>query len=76
MANPVIGDLVAATAKAKGAMQSAVVFINGFGQKLKDAIAAALANGATEAELEPLQTLDDELNAEADNVAAAIAANP
>lgn len=76
MANPILGDLVAAVTRAQGVMDSATALINGFAAKLDAAIAQALANGATEAELLPLQNLDDELHAKSDALAQAVAANP
>lgn len=76
MAKAVIDDVVAATVKAQGAMLSATALINGFSDKLKQAIADALENGATAEELAPLSDLDDQLNASSDELAAAVAANP
>lgn len=74
--NPVIANLEAAVTKANGAMESATVLINGIAAKIAAAIAAAIANGATEAELAPVQAEVDALNADADALSTAVAANP
>lgn len=76
MANPVIGDLIAATDKAQGVMASATTLINGFAARIQAAVDAAIANGATEEELKPVQDEVNQLNAEADALAAAVASNP
>jgi len=76
MPNPVIANLEAAVTKSKGAMESATVLINGIAAKIQAAVAAAIANGATEAELAPIQAEVDALNADSDSLSAAVAANP
>lgn len=76
MANPILEDLKASVAKAKGAMDSATDLINGFKAKLDAAVAAALANGATAEELAPLTDLSAQISVDADELAAAVAANP
>ena len=72
----VLSDLAAATAKAKGAMESATILINGIALKVQAAVDLALANGASEADLVPVQQLVTDLNNDADVLAAAVAANP
>jgi len=67
---------VAKVTKIKGVVESATVVISGFAKKLQDAIDAALANGATADELQPLTDLVDATDASSDVLAAAIAANP
>lgn len=75
MANPVIGTLTTEVSEATTIMQSATVLINGFQQRLTDAVNAALANGATEAELQPLNDLVSALDTEGNALAAAVQAN-
>ena len=72
----VITDLIAATDKAEGAMESATVLINGIAARVQAAVDAALANGATAEELAPVQDEVDQLNAGADALSAAVASNP
>jgi len=72
----VLVDLDAAVTKAKGAMESATVLINGIAARIQDAVNAALAGGATAAELAPIQAEVDALNADSSALAAAVAANP
>jgi hypothetical protein len=79
MAEPVadtIVNLTAAVAKMKGTAASAAAALRGVRARIEAAVAAALANGATEAELEPFRTLDDELVASEADLAAAVAENP
>ena len=57
-------------------MESATVLINGIQAKVDAAVAKAIENGATEAELEPLRALSTELGADSDALSAAVAANP
>lgn len=76
MANPVLGELEAAVQKTLGVEASAVAFINGFAARLKAAVDAALANGATEAELQPIRDEIAAMQTSSDALAAAIAANP
>lgn len=59
-----------------GVIKSATVFINGEAARLQTAVDAALANGATAEELQPVQAEIDALKTERDNLSAAIAANP
>ena len=75
MANPVIGTLTTEVNETVGVMQSATVLINGFQTRLEAAVAAAIANGATEAELQPLNDLVTSLDTEGNALAAAVAAN-
>ncbi len=75
MTNPVLGDLQTAVDKTEGVMESATVLINGFAARLQAAIDQALANGATEAELQPFIDEVAQLNAGADALAAAVASN-
>ena len=53
----VLTDLATAVAGAKGAMESATTLINGIAAKVQAAVDAALANGATAAQLAPVSDL-------------------
>lgn len=76
MPSPILADLDAAVTNARGVMASATALIRGFSAKLKAAVDAALANGATAEELAPFGELDDALNASASDLAAAVTENP
>lgn len=75
MANPIVADLEAAVAKSTTVVASAIVLINGIADRVAAAIAVALENGATEAELAALNDEVATLHADADTLAAAVAAN-
>ena len=76
MANPILGELATEVSETVTVMQSETVLINGFSTKLQTAIAAALANGATEVELAPLSDLKTALDVSSNELSAAVAANP
>jgi hypothetical protein len=76
MAAAVLADLTAAVTNIVGVAQSAEAALNGVAARIQAAVDAALANGATAAELAPVQDEVNALNAEAANLAAAVAANP
>lgn len=76
MTSPVLAELVTAVQKTLGVEASAVTFINGFTTRLNDAVAKALANGASEAELQPVRDEIAAMQTSADALAAAMAANP
>lgn len=75
MPNPVLDALKAEVSETTGIIASAIVLINGIGARVQAAVDAALANGATEAELAPLTDVVAELNASSEGLAAAVAAN-
>lgn len=75
MANPVIQQLIDAVTRNKVVVDSAVLLIQGIGDRITDAVNQALANGATAAELAPLTDLVTTLATETDALAAAVAAN-
>jgi len=75
MSNPTLDNLKAAVTAAQGAMESATVLINGFAARIQAAVDAALAGGASAADLAPVQTEIDAINADATALAAAVAAN-
>lgn len=76
MSNPVLADLQAAVDRIEGVAESATALINGIAARIQAAIEAALANGATEAQLQPFVDEVVQLNAQADALAAAVANNP
>ncbi len=61
---------------AKGVMSSAKALIDTIGTRVQAAVDAALANGATEAQLQPLTDEVATLNAKSQELADAVAANP
>ena len=71
-----LSGLIADVRKAKGVEDSATAFVNGVPARLQAAVDAALANGATAAQLQPVQDEVNALSASADALAAALAANP
>jgi hypothetical protein len=75
MPSPTLDALAASVTKISGAADSAVALINGIAARVQAAVDAALANGATAAELAPVQAEADALSAKADDLAAAVAAN-
>jgi hypothetical protein len=75
MANPVLAELQAEVARDTDVMSSATALINGFAARLDEAVAAALANGATAEELAPITDEVAALKAGADDLAGAVAAN-
>lgn len=70
-----IATLTASVAANKTAADSAITLINGFKQQLADAVAAAQAAGATDAQLQAILDLQATLDAETANLAAAVASN-
>jgi hypothetical protein len=75
MPNPVLEDLRLAVEKNNEVDQSAIALLNGIAARIQAAIDAALANGATEAELQPVVAEVAALKASTDALAAAVAAN-
>lgn len=71
----VLADLQAAVTRNTDVVNSAVTLINGIAARLKAAVDAALANGATADELKPVTDEVIALNANADALAAAVNAN-
>jgi len=75
MPSPILDSLTAQVTASEEVEASAVILINGFAARVQTAIDAALANGATAAELAPVQTEVDALKASTDALSAAVAAN-
>ncbi len=59
---------------AEGVEESAITFINGVAARIQAAVDAALANGATEAQLAPVSAEVDALQAKSQALADALAA--
>jgi len=76
MTNPVLGDLAQAVNDTVGVEQSAVVALNGVAARIDAAVQAALANGATAAELAPVTDEVNNLKTASAALAAAVAAQP
>ena len=76
MANPTLDALAAAVTKIEGTVDSAIALINGITVRVQAAVDAAIAGGASAADLAPVQAEVDGLNAKADALAASVAANP
>lgn len=74
MPNPILDDLRAAVTRNTEVDQSAIVLINGIAGKVEAAVTAALANGATEAELAPIVEVVAAFRASNEELAAAVAA--
>jgi hypothetical protein len=75
MAVPVIEALVASVAAEDSVIDSAIMLINGISAQISTAVAAAMANGATAAELAPLTDLNTSIQAKSAALSAAVAAN-
>lgn len=73
--NPILQNLADAVTQATSAEASAITLINGIAQRIQDAVNAALAGGATAAQLAPVQAEADALKASAQSLTDAIAAN-
>lgn len=75
MPNPLLAELQAQVTAATTVVQSATTLILGIPGLIQSAVDAAIANGATAEELAPFDALGDELQAQANALAAAVAAN-
>lgn len=72
----VLDDLKAQVDATVGVEASAVAALNGVAARIQAAVDAALANGATAAQLQPVQDEVNALKASSDALATAVAANP
>ena len=70
-----IAALTAEVNKAVTVEKSAKALIDGFNDRLKSAVDAALANGATAEELQPLTDLGTALDGASDDLATSVTAN-
>lgn len=68
-------ELTDAVAQETTVNASAITLITGFGQKLTDAVAAAKADGATDAQLQAFTDLATGIKADSSALAAAVTAN-
>ena len=75
MPNPILADLEAQVRATTEVEDSATALINGFAARLQAAIDAAIANGATAAELAPVSAEVTALKTASDALAAAVVAN-
>jgi hypothetical protein len=75
MANATLEALAAQVQANESAEASAVTVINGIAGRVQAAVDAAIAGGATAADLAPVQAEVDSLKASSDALSAAIAAN-
>jgi len=73
--NPHLTNLTDDITRATTVARSATVLINGVQTRIDAAVAAAIANGATEEQLKPVSDLSDALEAETNALAAAVEAN-
>jgi len=71
-----LGPLITKIQNTEGVLDSALAYVQGSAARMKAAVEAALANGATAAELAPVIAEVDAQSAKAQVVADAIAANP
>jgi hypothetical protein len=75
MSNQIVADEIQTIHDVEGVIDSATALVNTIASKIAAAVEAALANGASAAELQPLADLQVEIKAKADALAAAVAAN-
>lgn len=75
MPNPLLAELEAQITAATTVVQSATTLILGIPGLIQSAVDAAIANGATAEQLAPFDALGDELQAQANALAAAVSAN-
>lgn len=71
-----IAQLTADVTAERGAVDSATQLINGISAKVDAAVAAALAAGATPAQLQALTDLSASVKTQTSDLSAAVAANP
>ncbi|HJQ66356.1 MAG TPA: hypothetical protein VJ816_08265 [Gemmatimonadales bacterium] len=76
MPNATLAEDIEQVKRVRGVLQSAKLFIEGEAARLQAAIDQALANGATAEELAPLSAEVDAMEAQANEIAAAINTNP
>ncbi len=75
MASPILANLTAQVAQNVAVEASAKLLIDGIATRVQAAVDAALANGASEAEMAPVQAEVDAMNASSMELAASVAAN-
>jgi hypothetical protein len=75
MPNQAITDLTDEITEANTILDGAVIFINGVPALIDTAVQAAIANGATAAELSPVRALGADLKTKAEALRDALVAN-
>lgn len=75
MPNPVLDELQVAVTNITGVVDSAVALINGIAARVQAAVDAAIANGATAEQLQPVVDEVAALNASSKSLADAVSAN-
>jgi len=75
MPNPILDQLTAQVTETTGVEQSAIELINGIQSRIDAAVQAAIANGATVEQLQPISDLSTAMEAQTQALAAAIQAN-
>lgn len=75
MPNPIVQSTIDQITATDNVIDSATLLINSIGKLVSDAVSAALANGATAAELAPVSDVVTALKQKSDALAAAVAAN-
>lgn len=76
MSSTIPAAVVDQVARTRGVVQSATLLISTFVTKVQAAVDAAMANGATEAELAPVTTALADLETDTAALATAVASNP
>jgi len=74
MASPILDQLTAQVTETTGVEQSAITLIQGIQAKIDAAVAAALENGATAEQLQPISDLSAQMETQTQALAAAIQA--
>lgn len=75
MANPALDSIIAQVQATDEVLASVTLYVKSVPGLIDAAVAKALANGATAAELQPLTQLSIDLKAKSDEAAAAVLAN-
>ena len=72
MPNPILDQLTAQVAETTGVEASAIELINGIQSRIAAAVQAAIANGATTEQLQPISDLSTAMEAQTQALAAAV----
>ena len=75
MANPIVDAAIAQMTSTDTVLDSAIVYVNAVPKAIQAAVDAALAGGATAADLKPVSDLVTVMQGKSDALVAAIAAN-
>lgn len=74
MASPILDQLKQQVQQTTGVEQSAITLINGIQAQIDQAVQAAMENGATAEELQPVSDLSNAMSDQTNQLAAAIQA--